>query len=173
MAVDVRRVCEALRRAGQLRWGIGAFHFACGTEVAKSGEERQEERTRRIIAGAKRHAGEDLTCRDFIGEREAVEDWNGLSGGCCGDADEASLNRLFRVLVRPETCLSPEECGRLLDRVFAPARSEDRRKAYRVGLCLGTRSERHAGSRGTSLGAGVGREGVAAGSSARPSSRDE
>lgn len=52
------------------------------------------------------------------------------------ETDEAKLNRLFRVLVRPETSLSPEERGRLLDRVFALARSEDRRKAYRVGLCL-------------------------------------
>ena len=52
------------------------------------------------------------------------------------EADEAALNRLFRVLVRPETSLSPGERGRLLDRVFALARSEDRRKAYRVGLCL-------------------------------------
>ena len=52
------------------------------------------------------------------------------------EADEATLNRLFRVLVRPETSLSPGERGRLLDRVFALARSEDRRKAYRAGLCL-------------------------------------
>ena len=52
------------------------------------------------------------------------------------ETDEAKLNRLFRVLVRPETSLSPEERRRLLDRVFALARSEDRRKAYRAGLCL-------------------------------------
>ena len=52
------------------------------------------------------------------------------------EADEATLNRLFRVLVRPETSLSPRERGRLLERVFALARSEDRRKAYRAGLCL-------------------------------------
>ena len=52
------------------------------------------------------------------------------------EADEATLNRLFRVLVRPETSLSPEERGRLLARVFALARSEDRRKVYRAGLCL-------------------------------------
>ena len=49
--------------------------------------------------------------------------------------DASSLNRLFRVVVRPEAALSPRERKSLLERVFAFARSEDRRKAYRVGLC--------------------------------------
>ena len=52
------------------------------------------------------------------------------------EADEATVNRLFRVLVRPEASLSQEERTRLLERVFALVRSEDRRKAYRVGYCL-------------------------------------
>ncbi len=52
------------------------------------------------------------------------------------EADEATLNRLFRVLIRPETFLSSEQLGGLLRRVFALTLSEDRRKAYRVGLCL-------------------------------------
>ena len=52
------------------------------------------------------------------------------------DSDEAALNRLFRVLVRPEASLSPTVRKSFLERVFALARSEDRQKAYRVGLCL-------------------------------------
>ena len=52
------------------------------------------------------------------------------------DPDEATLNRLFRVLSRPEVSLSPEVRMPFLKRVFALARSEDRRKAYRIGLCL-------------------------------------
>ena len=46
------------------------------------------------------------------------------------------LNRLFRLLARPETSLSATERRSFLDRVFALARSEDRQKAYRAGLCL-------------------------------------
>ena len=52
------------------------------------------------------------------------------------DPDETTLKRLFRVLVRPEASLPPAERRSFLERVFALARSEDRRKAYRVGLCL-------------------------------------
>ncbi len=52
------------------------------------------------------------------------------------DPDESTLNRLFRVLVRPEVSLSPPERRSFLERVFALARSEDRQKAYCVGLCL-------------------------------------
>ena len=52
------------------------------------------------------------------------------------DPDESTLNRLFRVLVRPETSLSPGQRKSFLKRIFALARSEDRQKAYRVGLCL-------------------------------------
>lgn len=50
--------------------------------------------------------------------------------------DVSELNRLFRVLVRPEASLRPAERCSFLERVFALARSEDRQKAYRVGLCL-------------------------------------
>ena len=50
--------------------------------------------------------------------------------------EESTLNRLLRVLVRPEASLSPEERRSLLERMFALARSDDRQKAYRVGLCL-------------------------------------
>ena len=46
------------------------------------------------------------------------------------------LNRLFRLLARPETSLSVTERKAFLERVFALARSEDRQKAYRAGLCL-------------------------------------
>ena len=52
------------------------------------------------------------------------------------DPDESTLNRLFRVLVRPEASLSAAERRSFLERIFALARSEDRQKAYRVGLCL-------------------------------------
>ena len=52
------------------------------------------------------------------------------------DHDESALDRVFRVLVRPETTLPPAELYGFLERVFALARSEDRQKAYRVGLCL-------------------------------------
>ena len=52
------------------------------------------------------------------------------------DPDESTLNRLFRVLVRPEVSLSPPERRSFLERLFALARSEDRQKAYCVGLCL-------------------------------------
>ena len=50
--------------------------------------------------------------------------------------DLSKLKRLFRVLVRPETSLSPAERRSFLERVFTLARSEDRQKAYRVGRCL-------------------------------------
>ena len=52
------------------------------------------------------------------------------------DCDESALDRVFRVLVRPETSLPSAERSAFLERVFALARSEDRQKAYRVGLCL-------------------------------------
>ena len=52
------------------------------------------------------------------------------------DRDESALNRLFRVLVRPDASLPPTERSLFLERVFALARSEDRQKVYRVGLCL-------------------------------------
>ena len=52
------------------------------------------------------------------------------------DHDESALDRVFRVLVRPETSLPPAEFSPFLERVFALARSEDRQKAYCVGLCL-------------------------------------
>ena len=48
----------------------------------------------------------------------------------------SALNRLFRIVVRPETALSTDERRAFLERVFALARSEDRQKAYRVGQCL-------------------------------------
>ena len=50
--------------------------------------------------------------------------------------DESTLNRFIRVLVRPEVSLSPAERRLFLESVFALARSDDRQKAYRVGLCL-------------------------------------
>ncbi len=54
------------------------------------------------------------------------------------DPDESKLNRLFRVLVRPEVSLQPAERCSFLERVFALTQSEDHQKAYRVGLCLTT-----------------------------------
>ena len=51
-------------------------------------------------------------------------------------ADESTLNRLFRVLVRPEVSLSPAKRRSFLEQVFAVVRFEDRQKAYRVGHCL-------------------------------------
>ena len=55
------------------------------------------------------------------------------------EASEPDLdisNRLFRILARAETSPSPTERKSFLERVFALARSPDRRKAYRAGLCL-------------------------------------
>lgn len=47
-----------------------------------------------------------------------------------------TLNRLFRILARPETSLSRTDRRAFLERVFALARSPDRQRAYRAGLCL-------------------------------------
>lgn len=52
------------------------------------------------------------------------------------DSNESALRRLFRVLIRPEASLSPSERKLFLEQVFAFARSDDRQKAYQVGLCL-------------------------------------
>ena len=52
------------------------------------------------------------------------------------DPDESALNRLFRVLARAEVSLTSAKRESLLERVHALIRSEDRQKAYRVGLCL-------------------------------------
>ena len=52
------------------------------------------------------------------------------------EPDESELNRLVGVLVRPEVSLSSEQRKSFLDRMSVLARSEDRRKAYRVGLSL-------------------------------------
>lgn len=53
-----------------------------------------------------------------------------------GDTDEATLNRLFRVLVHPDVSLSPKVRTPFLEHMFVLAQSEDRQRAYRVGLCL-------------------------------------
>ena len=50
--------------------------------------------------------------------------------------DQSTLNRIFRVLARPETSLSQAARRSFLNRVLALVRSEDRQKAYRVGQCL-------------------------------------
>ena len=47
--------------------------------------------------------------------------------------DEAAMNRLFRVLVRPEASLSRAKRRSILEKVDSLVRSEDRQKAYRVG----------------------------------------
>ncbi len=60
----------------------------------------------------------------LIAEFEAVE------------PDKSTLDRIFRVLARPEVSLSPAQRRCFLERVFALARSEDRQKVYRVGTCL-------------------------------------
>ena len=52
------------------------------------------------------------------------------------ELNQATLNGVFRVLARPETCLSPAERKSFLSRAFTLARSEDRQKAYGVGRCL-------------------------------------
>ena len=46
------------------------------------------------------------------------------------------LNRLLRILARPETTLSSTQRRLFLERLFALVRSADRQKTYRVGLCL-------------------------------------
>ena len=77
--------------------------------------------------------------------------------------DLSTLNRLFRVLVRPETSLSPAERRSFLERVFTLARSEDRQKAYRVGRCLTElRPKPNAGSRRNGIRYRVGHDGVVA-----------
>ncbi|WP_428103026.1 NACHT domain-containing protein [Candidatus Rariloculus sp.] len=60
----------------------------------------------------------------LIAEFEAVE------------PDKSTLDLIFRVLARPEVSLSPAQRRSFVESVFALARSEDRQKAYRVGLCL-------------------------------------
>ncbi|MXW00528.1 MAG: NACHT domain-containing protein [Holophagales bacterium] len=52
------------------------------------------------------------------------------------DPDESVLNRLVGVLLHPGVSLSADERRSFLGTVDAVVRSEDRRKAYRVGLCL-------------------------------------
>lgn len=52
------------------------------------------------------------------------------------ELDPDIWNLLFRLLVRPETSLSPTERRPFLERVFSVAGSEDRQIAYRAGLCL-------------------------------------
>lgn len=87
IAGDIERLCEALDRARDLQWGMSAFHFACWTEVEKSGRARLEDRTRKIVHRAKEYAKRNgATCREFLGNPVAVEDWNGLGGGCAGGA---------------------------------------------------------------------------------------
>ena len=51
------------------------------------------------------------------------------------DSDEATLNRLFRVLARPEASLSPTVRMSFLEQVFTLARSEDRQKGHTVSVC--------------------------------------
>lgn len=46
------------------------------------------------------------------------------------------LNRLLRILARPETSLSAVQRKSFLEHVFAIVQSQDRQKAYRAGLCL-------------------------------------
>ena len=88
VGMDVRRVCDALAQAPDLRWGMSAFHFACWQEVSKTGEERLRERMARIVQRARAHAQNKtrLTCTELIGQESPVEDWNGLSGGCAAAA---------------------------------------------------------------------------------------
>ena len=52
------------------------------------------------------------------------------------DANLDILNRLLRILARPETSLSTAQRKSFLERLFALVQSEDRQKAYRAGLCL-------------------------------------
>ena len=52
------------------------------------------------------------------------------------DPDTQVLDRLFRILARPETSLSPTDRTSFLESVFNLALLLDRRKAYRAGLCL-------------------------------------
>ena len=55
------------------------------------------------------------------------------------EADDANLDvldRLFPIIARPETSLSPQDRISFLERVFGLTTSEDRRKAYRAGARL-------------------------------------
>ena len=52
------------------------------------------------------------------------------------ELDESELNRLVGTLVRPEVSLSSEQRKSFVDKMSLLARSEDRRKAYRVGFSL-------------------------------------
>lgn len=58
---DVERVCDALKRTENIRWGMSALHASIWDGDAKSGEpksgaDRLEERTENMVAGAKEHA---------------------------------------------------------------------------------------------------------------------
>ena len=46
------------------------------------------------------------------------------------------LNRLLRILARPETSLSSTQRTSFLERLFVLVQSADRQKVYRAGLCL-------------------------------------
>ena len=52
------------------------------------------------------------------------------------DPNPAILDRLFPIIARPETSLSPTDRTSFLERVFELATSEDRRRAYRAGARL-------------------------------------
>ena len=68
VGVDVRRPTDALVQAPDLQWAMAAFHFACWTEVAKTGAERLRERTDRVVRRAREHAADrgQLTCTEFV-----------------------------------------------------------------------------------------------------------
>ena len=53
------------------------------------------------------------------------------------------IDRAFHVLARPEIRLAPSKLDTFLERIFALAQSEDRQKAYRVGLCMTNNNMSH------------------------------
>ena len=53
------------------------------------------------------------------------------------------IDRAFHVLARPKIRLAPSKLTAFLERMFALVQSEDRQKAYRVGLCMADNDMSH------------------------------
>ena len=119
--------------------GLIAFiHKSCGEYAAAlnpSGMEPAEAREtmRSVLSNPDWNEILDFASGTWLATMLAellIEEFEGV------ESDDSALNRVFRVLVRPETSLSIADRRSFLEMVFALARSDDRQKAYRVGLCL-------------------------------------
>ncbi len=80
---DVRRLCDALRDAPKLRWGMSAFWLACWDGKEKKAGKSLSDRTENIIRAASKYAEErNLTCQSFVGKATARDDDGAVAGAC-------------------------------------------------------------------------------------------